>query len=325
MSRRIAAATAPQRSLRRRLLDIHNVGLIAAFIVIVTAGALLSPYFLTASNVLTILTTASVIGVISVGMTFIILAGGIDLSVGAIVALAGVCATTAASQSLGWLAMIAICLAVAAGVGLLNGLLIAYGRMVPFIATLAMLVAARGLAQHISGGVPQTVNDAIFNTIGSGIALGVPFPIWVFAFIVAAGWIVLNRTTFGRRTIAIGGNAEASRLAGINVARHSLVLYVISGVCAGIAGVLLTARLTSGSNDVGNLYELDAIAAVIIGGTRLSGGRGTLAGSIVGVLIFTLISNIFVLENLPSDIQSIAKGVIIVAAVLLQGRSASSP
>jgi ribose transport system permease protein len=135
---------------------------------------------------------------------------------------------------------------------------------------------------------------------------------------------VLNRTTFGRRTIAVGGNAEASRLAGINVARHTLALYVISGVCAGIAGVVLTARLTSGSNDVGNLYELDAIAAVIIGGTRLSGGRGTLTGSIVGVLIFTLISNIFVLENLPSDIQSIAKGVIIVAAVLLQGRSASS-
>jgi ribose transport system permease protein len=149
--------------------------------------------------------------------------------------------------------------------------------------------------------------------------------VWVFAAVVAAGWIMLNRTTFGRRTIAIGGNAEASRLAGIDVARQTLVLYVISGLCAGIASVLLTARLTSGSNDVGNLYELDAIAAVIIGGTRLSGGRGTLAGSIVGVLIFTLISNIFVLENLPSDIQSIAKGVIIVAAVLLQRRNPSSP
>jgi ribose transport system permease protein len=323
MSRPIVAS-APARSLRRRLLAAQNIGLTGAFIAIVVAGALLSPYFLTASNVLTILTTASVIGVISVGMTFIILAGGIDLSVGAIVALAGVVATTPASQALGWIAMVAICLAVAAIVGLLNGALIAYGRMVPFIATLAMLVAARGLAQHISGGVPQTVNDATFNDIGSALVLGVPFPVWVFAAVVAVGWIVLNRTTFGRRTIAIGGNPEASRLAGINVERQTLVLYVLSGLCAGIAGVLLTARLTSGSNDVGNLYELDSIAAVIIGGTRLSGGRGTLAGSIVGVLIFTLISNIFVLENLPSDIQSIAKGVIIVAAVLLQSRSASS-
>ncbi len=323
MSRPIVAAAAPP-PLRKRLFAAHNIGLLAAFAAIIVAGSLLSPYFLTASNVLTILTSASVIGVISVGMTFIILAGGIDLSVGAIVALAGVCATTPGAQGLGWLAMTAICTGVAALVGLLNGVLIAYGRMVPFIATLAMLVAARGLAQHISGGVPQTVNDATFNTIGSALVLGVPLPVWVFAAVVVVGWIVLNRTTFGRRTIAIGGNAEASRLAGINVARQTLVLYVISGVCAGIAGVLLTARLTSGSNDVGNLYELDAIAAVIIGGTRLSGGRGTLAGSIVGVLIFTLISNIFVLENLPSDIQSIAKGVIIVAAVLLQGRSASS-
>ncbi len=323
MSRPIVATALP-RSLRKRLFAAHNIGLIAALLAIVAAGSALSPYFLTASNALTILTTASVIGVISVGMTFIILAGGIDLSVGAIVALAGVCATTATLQSLGWLAMVAVCIAVAAVVGLFNGVLIAYGRMVPFIATLAMLVAARGLAQHISGGVPQTVNDGTFNDIGSALVLGIPLPVWVFAAVVAVGWVVLNRTTFGRRTIAIGGNAEASRLAGINVARQTLVLYVVSGVCAGIASVLLTARLTSGSNDVGNLYELDAIAAVIIGGTRLSGGRGTLAGSIVGVLIFTLISNIFVLENLPSDIQSIAKGVIIVAAVLLQGRSSAA-
>ena len=322
MSSPIVAA-APRRSLRSRLSGAHNIGLFAAFVAIVAAGSVLSPYFLTASNLLTILTTASVIGVISVGMTFVILAGGIDLSVGAIVALAGVCATTSGMQALGWLAMVAICVAVAALVGLLNGVLIAYGRMVPFIATLAMLVAARGLAQHISGGVPQTVNDTTFNDIGSALVLGVPLPVWVFAAVVVIGWIALNRTTFGRRTIAIGGNAEASRLAGIDVARQTLILYVISGLCAGIASVLLTARLTSGSNDVGNLYELDAIAAVIIGGTRLAGGRGTLAGSIVGVLIFTLISNIFVLENLPSDIQSMAKGVIIVAAVLLQGRSAS--
>ncbi len=324
MSRPIAAA-ARVPSLRRRLFGAHNIGLLAALAVIVIAGSLLSPYFLTASNLLTILTSASVIGVISVGMSFIILAGGIDLSVGAIVALAGVCATIGPVQSAGWLAMVAVCIFTSVVVGLLNGMLIAYGRMVPFIATLAMLVAARGLAQHISGGVPQTVTDATFNQIGSALLVGIPLPVWVFAGVVAVGWIVLNRTTFGRRTIAIGGNAEASRLAGIDVARHTLVLYVVSGVCAGIASVLLTARLTSGSNDVGNLYELDAIAAVIIGGTRLSGGRGTLSGSIVGVLIFTLISNIFVLENLPSDIQSIAKGVIIVAAVLLQRRSASSP
>jgi len=309
---------------RPRLLVGHDLGLIAVFMLIIIVGAVASPYFLTVDNLTTIVTSASIIGIISVGMTFVIIGGGIDLSVGAIVALAGVWATTNVNQSLGAVDMLFVAILVGGLVGVVNGTLIAYGNIVPFIATLAILVSARGLAQHISGGVPQTVTVNAFNALGSGTIAGLPVPVWVFAAVVAIGWFVLNRTTFGRRTVAIGGNPEASRLVGIDVRRHTLALYVLSGICAGIAGALLAARLTSGSNAVGNLYELNSIAAVIIGGTRLSGGRGSIAGSIVGVLIFTMIGNIFVLRNLQTDVQSIAQGIIIIVAVLLQSRGGRS-
>jgi ribose transport system permease protein len=151
--------------------------------------------------------------------------------------------------------------------------------------------------------------------------IGVPMLVVILAVVVAAGWVVLNRTTFGRRTFAIGGNPEAARLAGIDVRRHTASLYVLSGLCCGIAAVMLMARTTTGSSTHGNLYELDAIAAVIIGGTLLSGGKGTLIGSILGVLVFTTITNIFILNNLATEVQNIAKGLIIVAAVLLQSRT----
>jgi ribose transport system permease protein len=306
-----------------RFLAESKAGPLIVLVVLVIVGALLSPFFATWSNVLTMLTQASIIGVISVGMTFVIISGGIDLSVGALVALASVVATLTSVQDAGWVVMIVVGLAVGAGAGLVNGALIAYGRLVPFIATLAMLASARGLAELLSGGTPQTSVQTTFNDIGSSKLIGIPVSVWVFAVVVAAGWVLLNRTTFGRRTFALGGNREAARLSGINVRRHIMVLYVLSGLTAGIGAVLLTARLTSGSNSVGQLYELDAIAAVIIGGTRLAGGRGTLVGSILGVLIFEVITNIFVLKNLETDAQNIAKGAIIVAAVLLQGRRAA--
>lgn len=307
----------------RHIFAVSKLGPLIVLIIIVVVGALLSPFFATASNISTILVNASVIGIISVGMTFVIISGGIDLSVGALVALTSVVATTASVQQGGWVAMIAVGLAVGLGAGLINGLLIAYGRLVPFIATLAMLASARGLAELLSGGTPQTSLDSTFNDLGSSKLVGIPLQVCVFAGVVIAGWVLLNRTTFGRRTFALGGNREATRLAGINIQRHIVALYMLSGLTAGIASVLLTARLTSGSTGVGNLYELDAIAAVIIGGTRLAGGRGTLIGSILGVLIFTVITNIFVLKNLETDVQNIAKGAIIVAAVLLQGRRAA--
>jgi ribose transport system permease protein len=309
-------------SLADRVSDLQNVGLVAVLVVAGIAGYVTAPEaFATGDNILTILKLAAVIGVVSVGMTFVIIGGGIDLSVGAIVALASVWGTTVASQEMGLWAMIFAMVAVGTATGLVNGVLIAYGRIVSFIATLAMLVGARGLAQTLSGGRTQIVDNQAFRAINTGDVLGVPNLVVVLAVVAGVGWLVLNRTTFGRRTFAIGGNQEAARLAGINVRRQTMWLYGLSGFACGIAAMMLVARTTTGSSTHGELYELDAIAAVIIGGTALTGGRGTIVGTILGVLVFTVMTNIFILNNLSTDVQNIAKGAIIVLAVLLQART----
>jgi ribose transport system permease protein len=316
-----ATATARPR-LGGRLSEVRNLGLVGVLVILAIVGiATTDGQFLTRSNLLNILVSSSIIGVVTVGMTFVIIGGGIDLSVGALVALASVWATTLATQDYGPVVMVICALLVGMGAGLVNGVLIAYGRLVPFIVTLAMLVSARGLAQSLSDRRTQLVTADSINSIATTDVLGIPLLVYLFAAVIAVGWVVLNRTTFGRRTFAVGGNPEAARLAGIDVRRHSALLYVISGLCCGIAAIMIMARTTTGSSTHGDLYELDAIAAVIIGGTLLTGGRGTLIGSILGVLVFTTITNLFVLNNLPTEVQNIAKGLIIVAAVLLQRRS----
>jgi len=315
-----AATTRPRFG--GRLAEVRNLGLIGVLVILGIVGVLTTDgAFLTRSNLLNILVSASIIGVVTVGMTFVIIGGGIDLSVGALVALASVWATTLATQRYGAAVMIMCALLVGMGAGLVNGLLIAYGRLVAFIVTLAMLVSARGLAQSMSDRRTQLVTVEAINKIATTEILGIPLLVYLFAAVVGVGWVVLNRTTFGRRTFAVGGNPEAARLAGIDVRRHTALLYVVSGLCCGIAAVMIMARTTTGSSTHGDLYELDAIAAVIIGGTLLTGGRGTLIGSVLGVLVFTTITNLFVLNNLASDVQNIAKGLIIIAAVLLQRRS----
>jgi ribose transport system permease protein len=303
----------------------RNLGLVIALAILIVVGiATGGDRFASTNNMLTILRLASVIGVVSIGMTFVITGGGIDLSVGAIVALASVWATTLATQNMAddvhWTLMVLVALAVGAGCGLVNGVLIAYGRIAPFIATLAMLAAARGLAEIIAKRRTQIVTVREFVDFFGASIVGVPVLVIIFALVSIAGWVLLNRTTFGRRTLAVGGNIEAARLAGINVRRHTAMLYVLLGVACGIAAVMIIARTTTGSSTHGTLYELDAIAAVVIGGTLLSGGRGTIVGTVLGVLIFTTLTNVFTLNNLDTSNQAVAKGAIIIAAVLLQQR-----
>ena len=305
----------------------RNLGLIVALALLCVAGvATAGDQFASTANLLTILRLASVIGVVSIGMTFVITGGGIDLSVGAIVALASVWCTTLATQAMAedthWLVMVVTALAVGVGCGLINGVLVAYGNVVPFIATLAMLAAARGLAEIIAQRRTQIVTVDEFADFFGGDVFGIPVLVLIFALVSVIGWVVLNRTTFGRRTLAVGGNPEAARLAGINIKRHTVLLYVVVGVCCGIAALMITARTTTGSSTHGTLYELDAIAAVVIGGTLLSGGRGTIVGTVFGVLIFTTLQNVFTQNNLSSSVQAVAKGLIIVIAVLLQQRLA---
>ncbi|KAB1923080.1 ABC transporter permease [Micromonospora noduli] len=301
----------------------RNLGLIGVLAALIVVGAITKPDLYgdpnwVWNNVLAILQLASVVGVVTVGMTFVIIGGGIDLSVGAIVALAGVWCTTVATQSYGAGGMIFAALAVGICVGLVNGVLISYGRLVPFIATLAMLVAARGLAASISNKQTQVSSSTFINDIAARKVIGIPILVYILGAVVLAGWVVLNRTTFGRRTIAVGGNPEAARLAGINVRRHTMLLYALSGLCCGIAAIMLTSQATSAQAAMANLYELDAIAAAIIGGTLLSGGRGTIVGSLLGVIIFATITNLFAINGLSIEAQNMVKGGIIVAAVLVQ-------
>ncbi|WP_243867178.1 ABC transporter permease [Actinophytocola oryzae] len=310
--------TAPPKKSGGFPLDIRLTILIGVLVALCIVGYALNSDFLGETNISIMLRLASAIGVVSVGMTFVIISGGIDLSVGSMVALSSVWMTTLATQEYGPWIMVLCALLVGLGAGLINGVLVSYGKIVPFIATLAMYASARGLAERLSERQTQVVREQGFNDFFRGDFLGIPVLIWMLAVVFAVGWVLLNRTTFGRRTFAIGGNSEAARLAGINVKGHTALVYALAGLCCGIAAIMVVARTTSGASTNGMFYELDAIAAVVIGGTLLTGGRGTLIGTLIGVLIFTVVNSIFTQNNLETDIQNIAKGVIIVGAVLLQ-------
>lgn len=303
----------------------RNLGLVIALLLLCVVGVITGgERFASVDNLLTVLRLAAVIGVLAVGMTFVITAGGIDLSVGSVLGLATVWASTVATQTMAnnfhWIVIVGTALAVGVGAGLINGVIIAYGNVVAFIATLAMMVSARGVAEIIANRQTQVVNVRSFLDAFRGEVLGIPVLVWIFILVAVAGWFLLNRTTFGRRTVAVGGNPEAARLAGIKVKRHTMFLYGLSGLTAGIAAVMMLVRTTAGNSTNGQLYELDAIAAVVVGGTLLIGGRGTIVGTIFGVLIFTLLTNLFTINNMSISAQSVAKGVIIVIAVLLQQR-----
>jgi ribose transport system permease protein len=316
---------------RPRLLsniDWRTYGLPLALLIIVIAGTIASPFFLIDlgtgeirwGNIVNILVQSSVIGILAVGMTYVILTGGIDLSVGSVIALAGVAAAT--FQDFGAPVMVLVGVATGISVGLVNGLLVTVGRVVPFIATLAMLTIARGLALTFTGASAIRITDQAYIQVGAGYLAGViPYVVIVAAVAFLLGAFGLNWTAFGRRIYAVGGNRKAARLSGIPVRRTVFAAYVISGLCAGVAAVLVSARTATAQPSAGQGNELDAIAAVVVGGVSLSGGRGSIVGTLYGVLILTVITNIFVLRNMSFDAQLVIKGVIILAAVMLQRRA----
>lgn len=318
--------TRPRRSAMKWLLDAglrRNMGLIFALLLLCALGAFTAgDRFADSNNMMTIVRLAAVTGVVSIGATFVITIAGIDLSVGAILALSAVWATTVSGQafaeSTSWIFMALTAMVVGAAAGLVNGILIAYGKVVSFITTLAMMAAARGLAEIISDKKTQIITVEPFLEAVGGDVFGVPVIVLIFILVAIGGWVLLNRTTFGRRTFAIGGNPEAARLAGIKVERHTMAIYALAGLCAGIGALMLMARTTTGSATHGTGLELDVIAAVVIGGTLLTGGRGSIFGTVLGVLIFSTLTNLFTLNNLSLSVQLVAKGAIIVSAVLIQ-------
>lgn len=278
--------------------------------------------FLTPENLLNVLRQNSMLGIIALGMTFVILTRGIDLSVGSLLAVAGVIAASLADRGL--TIAIAAAVAVTAILGLINGVVIAKARIQPFIVTLAMMIAARGIALAYTGQenvrVPASATD--FSWLGQGLLADVlPVPIFILIIAYAVGWIVLNYTRFGRHVFAVGDNDEAARLMGLNIDRVTILVYGVSGLLAGLAGVILASRLNTGSPTEGVGRELDAIAAVVVGGTLLSGGKGSLISTLYGVLLLGVIFNIFNLEGQISPWwQLVFRGVILLAVVILQNR-----
>jgi ribose transport system permease protein len=310
-----------------RKIDYQEYALVGVVILLLIAGTILKgEAFLSKDNFFNVLRQGSVVGVLAIGMTFVIATAGIDLSVGSMVAataIAGGWLMTHAHFLGGNPSLLFVVGTLAFGValGAVNGVAIAYGKVVPFIATLAMLLIARGLALWISGKTPISLFDLSFlRWFGTGEILTIPSAIIVFIAVAVVGWVLLNRTPYGRYVVAVGGNTEAARIAGVKVNWNVFTVYVLSGICAGIAAILLCGRLASASPVSGQLYELDAIAAVVIGGTSLAGGRATIVGTVLGVITFALVFNLLTLMDLAVEIQQVTKGLIILAAVLLQRR-----
>ena len=299
-------------------VQLQEYTLAGVILVLVVVGAVLKPdTFPTADNLRAVVTQASVVGVLAIGMTFVIATAGIDLSVGSVVAAAGVAGGLLVDN--GSLAFILGAIGFGLLLGLVNATSIAYGRVIPFIATLAMFAIARGLALQMSGKSPISLlgSDGV-RWFGTGKILTVPVSVVVFLAITIGGWILLNRTRYGRHVVAVGGNREAARIAGVPVRRIIFSVYCMTGLLAGVAAVLLCGRLASASPVSGQLLELDAIGATVIGGTSLSGGKATIVGTFLGVMVFAVIFNLLTQLNLATEWQQIVKGVIILAAVLIQ-------
>jgi ribose transport system permease protein len=296
----------------------HNT--IFIFILLVIFSALISDVFFTSVNLSNLLKQVSGIGIISIGMLIVILTGGIDLSVGSMVALLAVTFAILINLVILPLAIV-LTIAIGFGLGSISGYLVAYQKMAPFVATLALMTIARGLGFIYSKGSPVTFKTAggvTMSNFANNATLGIPNIAIVFFLIVIAAMVMLRYNVFGRLIIAIGSNEEASRLSGIKVNKYKFLVYAISGALAATAAIIVASRTNLGSPNMGMSWELDAIAAVVIGGASLNGGRGTAINTLMGVLILGLIGNILNLLNVPSYPQQVVKGAIIIFAVLLQ-------
>jgi galactofuranose transport system permease protein len=278
--------------------------------------------FLTAQNLLNVVAQNSMVGLIALGMTFVILTGGIDLSVGSLLAVGGVIAATLAGQSFAVIFIAAV--GATALLGLVNGLVIARVRIQPFIVTLAMMIAARGMALRVAHEKPVEIRNmsAGFRWLWQGTIGPLPVPILILIVAYITGWVVLNHTRFGRHVYALGDNEEAARLMGLNVGRVTLGVYALSGALAGLAGMILASRLSSGQPVAGIGYELDAIAAVVVGGTLLTGGQGGVGSTLVGVLLLGVLFNILNNEGdwIGSYWQGVLRGIFLLAVVIIQNR-----
>lgn len=296
-----------------------------ALLVLIAVVSFLNPNFFMLDNLLNILRQTSVNAIIAVGMTLVILTAGIDLSVGSVLALCGAVAATMVGLELPVYVVIPAALALGAALGGISGVIIAKGKVQAFIATLVTMTLLRGATLVYTDGRPVSTgfSDAAdsFAWLGTGYLFGIPVPIWLMALVFIAAWYMLNHTRMGRYIYALGGNEAATRLSGINVDRVKIVVYALCGLLAALAGLIVTSRLSSAQPTAGTGYELDAIAAVVLGGTSLAGGKGRIMGTLIGALIIGFLNNALNLLDVSSYYQMIAKAVVILLAVLVDNKS----
>lgn len=293
-----------------------------ALVAVSTVIAIAKPQFLTAANLINVARQISITGPLAIGVTFVLLTGGVDLSLGSMVALAGV-VTAGLAHPDGHALLVPVLAGIGVGAlcGLVNGVVVTKARVAPFIATLGMMTAARGLALVLSDGRPVSNLSRTFTGIARGDLGGVPYPVIIFVFVALIAHLFLKHFRLGRYIYAVGGNEQSAFASGISVNGIKLLAYTFCGMAAGLSGVVLAARTTTGQPNAGVGYELDAIAAAVIGGTSLSGGSGGIAGTLLGALLMGVINNGLDLANVPSYYQQIVKGAIIVTAVALDRKN----
>ncbi len=296
---------------------LHKYGLVLVFLLLCAVLSLLSDRFLTTGNLINVLRQSTINGIIAIGMTYVILTAGIDLSVGAILALSMVITADMLQKGMPVPSAILIGLGIGAALGLISGLIITKVGVPPFVATLGMMVTARGLALVYTEGRPITGLPDSFRFIGTGSIGPIPMPIIIAAVAFIIGYIILKRMKIGEYIYAIGNNPEAARYAGIHVVRYITFVYVFSGLLSALAGMILIARLNSAQPTAGVAFEFDAIAAVVVGGTSFAGGEGSLWGTLLGVLVIAVLANGLNLLNVPSFYQPVVTGVVIALALLL--------
>ncbi|WP_420377944.1 ribose ABC transporter permease [Vibrio cholerae] len=313
---------------RKKLLSkewlIEQKSLIALLFLVVVVS-FLNPNFFTVDNLLNILRQTSVNAIIAVGMTLVILTAGIDLSVGSVLALCGAFAATLVAMEVPVLVAVPTALLAGAALGAISGIIIAKGKVQAFIATLVTMTLLRGVTMVYTDGRPISTGFTdtadTFAWFGTGYALGIPVPVWLMVVVFAGAWYLLNHTRFGRYVYAVGGNESATRLSGINVDRVKIGVYAICGLLAALAGIIVTSRLSSAQPTAGMGYELDTIAAVVLGGTSLMGGKGRIIGTLIGALIIGFLNNALNLLDVSSYYQMIAKAVVILLAVLVDNKN----
>lgn len=295
-----------------------------ALLVLIAVVSALNPNFFTVDNLLNILRQTSVNAIIAVGMTLVILTAGIDLSVGSVLALCGAFAASMVSMELSIFITLPAVLLAGFALGSFSGLIVAKGRVQAFIATLVTMTLLRGVTMVYTEGRPISTGftDAgdIFAWFGTGYVFGIPVPVWLMAMTFLGAWYLLNHTRFGRYIYAVGGNEAAARLSGINVARVKMGVYAICGMLSALAAIIVTSRLSSAQPTAGTSYELDAIAAVVLGGTSLAGGKGAIMGTLIGALIIGFLNNALNLLDVSSYYQMIAKATVILLAVLVDNK-----